>query len=122
MMIYQYKHSTVSSRYSRPLNCGHLNIAAAYLGMDLKQHQDCTNLAPDLRSPRYIWYYSHFLRPQGHPPILLILQPEVTFIGVVMVKYDYNNLSQEVELFSLCTHTHISVFWLAAIIHKVTVI
>ena len=43
----------MNSRYSGPLNCGHLDIAATYLGTDLKLHQDCTNLASDLRSPRY---------------------------------------------------------------------
>ena len=45
--------STVNSRYSGPLNCGHLDIAATYLGTDFKLHQDCTNLVSDLRSPRY---------------------------------------------------------------------
>ena len=45
--------TTVNSRYSGPLNCGHLDIAATYLGTDLKLHQDCTNLVSDLRSPRY---------------------------------------------------------------------
>ena len=39
--------------YTGPLNCGHLDIAATYLGTDLKLHQDCTNLVSDLRSPRY---------------------------------------------------------------------
>ena len=70
---------TVNSRYSGPLNCGHLNIAAAYLGTDLKLHQDCTILASDLRSPRYSVLHAATSRD-------LILQPEVMFVGVVMVK------------------------------------
>ena len=42
-------------------------IPAAYLGTDLKQHQDCTNSASDLRSPRYsVLYCSHLLSPQCH--------------------------------------------------------
>ena len=77
-------HCTVNSRYSGPLNCGHLNIAAAYLGTDLKLHQDCKILASDLRSPRY-----SILQPLLETPlsaIVFILQPEVMFVGVVMVK------------------------------------
>ena len=75
---------TVNSRYSGPLNCGHLDIAATYLGTDLKLHQDCTNLVSDLRSPRY-----SVLQPLLETPIsaiVFILQPEVMFVGVVMVK------------------------------------
>ena len=75
---------TVNSRYSGPLNCGHLDIAATYLGTDLKLHQDCTNLASDLRSPRY-----SVLQPLLEAPIstiVFILQPEVMFVGVVIVK------------------------------------
>ena len=75
---------TVNSCYSRPLNCGHLNIAATYLGTDLKLHQDCTILASDLRSPRY-----SVLQPLLETPIsaiVFVLQPEVMFVGVVMVK------------------------------------
>ena len=75
---------TVNSRYSGPLNCGHLDIAATYLGTDLKLHQDCTNLASDLSSPRY-----SVLQPLLETPIsaiVFILQPEVIFVGVVMVK------------------------------------
>ena len=59
-------------------------IAAAYLGMDLKLHQDCTILASDLRSPRY-----SVLQPLLETPlsaIVFILQPEVMFVGVVMDK------------------------------------
>ena len=76
--------TTVNSRYSGPLNCGHLDIAATYLGTDLKLHQDCTNLVSDLRSPRY-----SVLQPLLETPIsviVFILQPEVMFVGVVMVK------------------------------------
>ena len=68
----------------RPLNCGHLDIAATYLGTDLKLHQDCTNLVSDLRSPRY-----SVLQPLLEIPILaivFILQPEMMFVGVVMIK------------------------------------
>ena len=75
---------TVNSRYSGPLNCGHLDIAATYLGTDLKLHQDCTNLVSDLRSPRY-----SVLQPLLETPIsaiVFILQPEVMFVGVVMIK------------------------------------
>ena len=67
-----------------PLNCGHLDIAATYLGTDLKLHQDCTNLVSDLRSPRY-----SVLQPLLETPIsaiVFILQPEVMFVGVVMIK------------------------------------
>ena len=76
--------TTVNSHYSGPLNCGHLDIPAAYVGMDLKLHQDCTILASDLRSPRY-----SVLQPLFETPIsatVCILQPEVMFVGVVMVK------------------------------------
>ena len=72
---------TVNSRYSGPLNCGHLDT---YLGTDLKLHQDCTNLVSDLRSPRY-----SVLQPLLETPIsaiVFILQPEVMFVGVVMIK------------------------------------
>ena len=75
---------TVNSRYSGPLNCGHLDIAATYLGTDLKLHQDCTNLVSDLWSPRY-----SVLQPLLETPIsaiVFILQPEVMFVGVVMIK------------------------------------
>ena len=75
---------TVNSRYSGPLNCGHLDIAATYLGTDLKLHQDCTNLVSDLRSPRY-----SVLQPLLETPIsaiVFILQSEVMFVGVVMIK------------------------------------
>ena len=75
---------TVNSRYSGPLNCGHLDIAATYLGTDLKLHQDCTNLVSDLRSPRY-----SVLQPLLETPIsaiVFILQPEVMFVGVIMIK------------------------------------
>ena len=76
----------MNSGYSEPLNCGHLDIAATYLGTDLKLHvhQDCTILASDLRSPRY-----SVLQPLLETPIsavVFILQPEVMFVGVVMVK------------------------------------
>ena len=84
-MVSLQKTVTVNSRYSGPLNCGHLDIAATYLGTDLKLHQDCTNLnASDLRSPRY-----SVLQPLLEAPIstiVFILQPEVMFVGVVMVK------------------------------------
>ena len=76
--------STVNSRYSGPLNCGQLDIAATYLGTDLKLHQDCTNLVSDLRSPR-----CSVLQPLLETPIsaiVFILQPEVMFVGVVMIK------------------------------------
>ena len=75
---------TVNSRYSGPLNCGHLDIAAAYLGTDLKLHKDYTNLASDLRSPRY-----SILQPLLETPIsaiVFILQLEVMFVDVVIVK------------------------------------
>ena len=75
---------TVNSRYSGPLNCGHLDTAATYLGTDLKLHQVCTNLVSDLRSPRY-----SILQPLLETPIsavVFILQPEVMFVGVVMIK------------------------------------
>ena len=75
------KVSTVNSRYSGPLNCGHLDIAATYLGTDLKLHQDCTNLVSDLRSPRY-----SVLQPLLETPISATVQPEVMFVGVVMIK------------------------------------
>ena len=57
---------------------------ATYLGTDLKLHQDCTNLVSDLRSPRY-----SVLQPLLETPIsaiVFILQPEVIFVGVVMIK------------------------------------
>ena len=76
--------NTVNSCYFGPLNCGHLNIAAAYQGTDLKLHQDCTILASDLWSLRY-----SVLQPLLETPIsaiVFILQPEVMFVGVVMVK------------------------------------
>ena len=78
------KVSTVNSRYSGPLNCGHLDIAATYLGTDFKVHQDCTNLVSDLRSPRY-----SVLQPLLETPLsatVFILQLEVMFVGVVMIK------------------------------------
>ena len=74
----------MNSRYFGHLNCRHLGIAAAYLGTDLKLHQDCTILVSDLRSPRY-----SVLQPLLETPIstiVFILQPEVMFVGVVMVK------------------------------------
>ena len=62
----------------------HFDIAATYLGMDLKLHQDCTNLASDLLSPCY-----SVLQPLLETPIsaiVFILLPEVLLMGVVMVK------------------------------------
>ena len=83
---FNYQWYTVNSRYFEPLNCGHLDIhvAATYLGTDLKLHQDCTNLASDLRSPRY-----SVLQPLLETPIsaiVFILQLEVMFVGVVVIK------------------------------------
>ena len=86
--LFPKKYLLIFSKFLRvgPLNCGHLDIAAAYLGTDLKLHQDCYNtmLASDLRSPRY-----SILQPLLETPIsaiLFILQPEVMFVGVVIIK------------------------------------
>ena len=76
----QYIWFTVNSCYSGPLNCGYLDIAAAYLGTDLKLHQDCIFLS-DSQSPRY-----PVLQPLLETPIVFILKPEVMFVGVAMVK------------------------------------
>ena len=87
MFLYNSGNSiTVNSRYSGPLNCGHLDIAATYLGTDLKLHQDCTNLVSDLRSPRSIPYILQPLLETPISAIVFILQPEVMFVGVVMIK------------------------------------
>ena len=66
--VLQQVMNTVTSRYSGPLNCGHLDIAAAYLGTDLKLHQDCTILASDLQSPCY-----SVLQPLLETPISAIV-------------------------------------------------
>ena len=71
----------MNSRYSGPLNCGHLDIAAAYLGTDIKLHQDCTILASDLRSPRY-----SVLQPLLETLISAIVTSGSDVVGVVMVK------------------------------------
>ena len=68
--------NSMQDHYDQNLHCLSVRVVPEYM--------DCTNLVSDLRSPRY-----SVLQPLLETPIsaiVFILQPEVMFVGVVMIK------------------------------------